>query len=47
MQKIPVIGDHFVKEIPPEDNVRQMFEPCLRTVLTLLLSHFDVVAFSA
>jgi hypothetical protein len=23
LQKIPIIGDHFVKEIPPSDNVRQ------------------------
>jgi predicted permease len=22
-QKIPIIGDHYVKEIPPSDNVRQ------------------------
>jgi Ubiquinol-cytochrome-c reductase complex subunit (QCR10) len=22
LQKIPIIGDHFVKEIPPSDNVR-------------------------
>jgi hypothetical protein len=22
LQKLPIIGDHFVKEVPPSDNVR-------------------------
>jgi hypothetical protein len=24
LQKIPIIGDHFIKEIPPSDNVGPM-----------------------
>jgi hypothetical protein len=32
MQKIPIIGQNFVKEIPPSDNVRlnPSFSQCLR-----------------
>ena len=25
MQKLPVVGDYFVREIPPEDNVSYAF----------------------
>jgi len=28
LQKIPIIGDHFVKEIPPSDNVRLYLHAC-------------------
>ena len=24
MQKLPVIGDYFVRDVPPEDNVSEM-----------------------
>jgi hypothetical protein len=33
LQKIPIIGDHFVKEIPPSDNVRQALRFLLQRLL--------------
>jgi hypothetical protein len=36
MQKLPLIGDHFVKEIPPSDNVRFHFPGPLYNISYIL-----------
>jgi hypothetical protein len=44
LQKIPIIGDHFVKEIPPSDNVRQALRfllQCLFLRSMGLVSYFS------
>lgn len=39
LQKIPIIGDHFVKEIPPSDNVRPFLLLSSLGVFSYFLDH--------
>jgi hypothetical protein len=39
LQKIPIIGDHFVKEIPPSDNVRPSLRLSSLGVFFYFLDH--------